>query len=96
MSERDGVLEEFMAISGVGDEARAKFYLEAANWELSLALSGFFEGGDDQMVSRSWRMSLYIIVKVFRFVEGFAKFSATARFALSLLPYFIFIFSGGG
>jgi len=49
MSERDGVLEEFMAISGVGDEARAKFYLEAANWELSLALSGFFEGGDDQM-----------------------------------------------
>ena len=53
MSERDGVLEEFMAISGVGDEARAKFYLEAANWELSLALSGFFEGGDDQMVSRS-------------------------------------------
>lgn len=49
MSERDGVLQEFMAISGVGDEARAKFYLEAANWELSLALSGFFEGGDEQM-----------------------------------------------
>jgi len=49
MSDRDGVLQEFMAISGVGDEARAKFYLEAANWELSLALSGFFEGGDDAM-----------------------------------------------
>ena len=49
MSDRDSVLQEFMAISGVGDEARAKFYLEAANWELSLALSGFFEGGDSQV-----------------------------------------------
>lgn len=48
MSDRDSVLQEFMAISGVGEEARAKFYLEAANWELSLALSGFFEGGDSQ------------------------------------------------
>ena len=38
-----------MAISGVGDEERAKFYLEAANWELSLALSGFFEGGGSQV-----------------------------------------------
>jgi len=47
MSERDGVIQEFMAISGVGDEERAKFFLEAANWELSLALSGFFEGGGD-------------------------------------------------
>jgi len=47
MSEHDSVLQEFMAISGVGDESRAKFYLEAANWELSLALSGFFEGGGD-------------------------------------------------
>jgi len=50
MSDRENVLSEFMAISGVGEEARAKFYLEAANWELSLALSGYFEGGgDDQM-----------------------------------------------
>ena len=49
MSDRDSVLQEFMAISGVGEEARAKFYLEAANWELSLALSGFFEGGDSQV-----------------------------------------------
>lgn len=47
MSERDGILQEFMAVSGVGEEARAKFYLEAANWELALALSGFFEGGGD-------------------------------------------------
>ena len=50
MSEHDSVLQEFMAISGVGDESRAKFYLEAANWELSLALSGFFEGGGDSQV----------------------------------------------
>ena len=51
MSDRENILSEFMAISGVGEEDRAKFYLEAANWELSLALSGYFEGGgDDQMV----------------------------------------------
>lgn len=50
MSDRDSTLQEFMAISGVADEGRAKFYLEAANWELSLALSGFFEGGGDEQV----------------------------------------------
>lgn len=58
MSDRDSTLQEFMAISGVADEGRAKFYLEAANWELSLALSGFFEGGGDEQEDVEEMMSM--------------------------------------
>lgn len=39
------LLQQFREVTGV-DEERAKFYLEAANWQLQAAMGGFYEGGE--------------------------------------------------
>lgn len=44
MADRDSLLQEFIAVSGA-DESRARFFLQAANWELPVALETFFDGG---------------------------------------------------
>lgn len=41
------LLTEFCSITGA-DEERGRFYLEASGWQLQVALSSFFDGGDDE------------------------------------------------
>lgn len=43
MSDQQNLITQFVEITGV-DEGRAKFYLESAGWDLSLATASFFEG----------------------------------------------------
>ncbi|KAG7175918.1 NSFL1 cofactor p47-like [Homarus americanus] len=46
MAERDSLVSQFTAVSGV-DSERAIFFLESAAWNLESALSSFYEEGDD-------------------------------------------------
>eukprot|EP00112_Aurelia_sp_Birch-Aquarium-sp1_P012425 Seg2612.3 transcript_id=Seg2612.3/GoldUCD/mRNA.D3Y31 product="NSFL1 cofactor p47" protein_id=Seg2612.3/GoldUCD/D3Y31 len=47
MADRQQLLQEFMSVTGANAE-RSQFYLEAAGWELHVALSSFYdEGGQD-------------------------------------------------
>ncbi|XP_013412074.1 NSFL1 cofactor p47 [Lingula anatina] len=46
MADHDSLVSEFSAITGA-DAERAQFYLEAAGWDLQLAMSSFFESHDD-------------------------------------------------
>ena len=38
----------FQDISGESNEERAKFYLESSGWKLDLALSAFYENGQEE------------------------------------------------
>ncbi|XP_062543587.1 NSFL1 cofactor p47 [Armigeres subalbatus] len=46
MSEREELIKQFSDVTGVAED-RAKFYLEAANGELQVALSSFYEGDNE-------------------------------------------------
>lgn len=46
MSNNEDLVKKFADVTGVSEE-RAKFYLEAANQELQVALSSFYEGDND-------------------------------------------------
>lgn len=46
MSDREELVKQFSDVTGVSED-RAKFYLEAANGELQVALSSFYEGDND-------------------------------------------------
>lgn len=46
MSEREDLVKQFSDVTGVAED-RAKFYLEAANGELQVALSSFYEGDNE-------------------------------------------------
>lgn len=46
MSDREELVKQFSDVTGVSED-RAKFYLEAANGELQVALSSFYEGDNE-------------------------------------------------
>ncbi|GFR71884.1 hypothetical protein ElyMa_002103400 [Elysia marginata] len=46
MADRDALVEQFIAVTGA-EANRARFYLESAAWNVEIAISHFFEGGDD-------------------------------------------------
>lgn len=50
MADRDGLVSQFTAVSGV-DAERARFFLESAAWNLESALSSFYEEGDEETAS---------------------------------------------
>ena len=41
--DKDGLIAQLKSITGVGDTERATLLLEAVNWNLNLAISGFFD-----------------------------------------------------
>lgn len=47
MADQEGLVEQFIGVTGA-EANRARFYLESAAWDLELAISSFFEGGDEQ------------------------------------------------
>ena len=49
MSDNDEKLAQFQSITGC-DPERAQFYLEAAGWQLDLAMASFYEGDADMDV----------------------------------------------
>ncbi|RUS87533.1 hypothetical protein EGW08_004709 [Elysia chlorotica] len=49
MADHESLIEQFIGVTGI-EANRARFYLESAAWDLELAMSSFFEGGDDPTV----------------------------------------------
>lgn len=52
MADREALVAQFTAVSGV-DSERARFFLESAAWNLESALSSFYEEGDEEAASES-------------------------------------------
>ena len=44
--DRDALIAQFQSITGLDDAQRATFFLEAANWNVDLAISSFFDDPD--------------------------------------------------
>ncbi|GFO22492.1 nsfl1 cofactor p47 [Plakobranchus ocellatus] len=46
MADHESLIEQFVGVTGT-EASRARFYLESAAWDVELAISTFFEGGEN-------------------------------------------------